>query len=524
MKHFAALLDALVYMPSRNGKLRLIRRYLETAPDPDRGWALAALTGDGNFRRIKPGMVRELAADRLDPVLFGWSYDFVGDLAETLALMWPEGADAVPAPSLGEMVERLGTAKKGDLADLLAGWLDGLDSTGRWALLKFLMGGLRVGVSARLAKTALAQWGGVEPDEIEELWHGLEPPYADLFAWLDGRAEKPDVSSRPVFHPVMLANPLGDGDLANLDPADYQAEWKWDGIRVQVVARGGDVRLYTRTGEDIGAGFPDTLAGVDFDGAIDGELLVRDTAAGEPASFNALQQRLNRKNVSRAMLRDAPAFIRVYDMLFEGMEDIRRLPLAERRARLERWIAARDRNRFDFSDTITFESWEELADLRRTTRENGIEGLMLKRRDTAYLPGRPRGPWFKWKRDPLTADAVLMYAVRGHGKRSGLYSDFTFGVWREDGELTPVGKAYFGFTDEELGQLDRWIRAHTTNRFGPVREVERGLVLEVAFDSLHESKRHKSGIAMRFPRISRIRWDKPVEEADSLATLSSLIV
>jgi DNA ligase-1 len=523
VKRFAALMDALVYMPSRNGKLRLIRHYLDTAPDPDRGWALAALTGDGDFRRIKPAMVRELAADRLDPVLFGWSYDFVGDLAETLALMWPDGGDAPPAPGLGEMVEHLAAAKKDHLPRLLAGWLDRLDSTGRWALLKFLMGGLRVGVSARLAKTALAQWGGVEPDEIEELWHGLEPPYADLFAWLDGREAKPDVSTRPVFHPVMLANPLEDTDLATLDPADYQAEWKWDGIRVQVVARGGETRLYTRTGEDIGAGFPDILTAVDFEGAIDGELLVRNPAAGEPASFNALQQRLNRKTVSRAMLRDAPAFIRVYDILFDGAEDLRRLPLTNRRARLEGWIADRDPNRFDLSGVIGFAGWEELAELRRATRENGIEGLMLKRRDAAYLPGRPKGSWFKWKRDPLTADAVLMYAVRGHGKRSGLYSDFTFGVWREDGELTPVGKAYFGFTDEELGQLDRWVRAHTTNRFGPVREVERGLVLEVAFDSLHDSRRHKSGIAMRFPRISRIRWDKPVEEADSLSTLRALI-
>lgn len=523
MKRFAELLDALVYMPSRNGKVALLRRYFAEAPDPDRGWALAAITGEKSFRRIKPGMVRELVTERVDPVLFQWSYDYVGDLAETTALIWPErdGINDPDPPGLAELVDELAAASRLDLPGLLAGWLDRLDATGRWALLKFLTGGLRVGVSARLARTALAAHGGVTAEEVEAVWHGFEPPYREIFDWIDGRAPRPDVSRLPVFHPVMLANPLEEGDLEKLDPRDWRAEWKWDGVRVQLVSRGGEVRLYTRTGDDIGAAFPDIIEAVDFDGVLDGELLIRDED-GEPAPFNELQQRLNRKKPPRKLIAESPAFIRVYDLLFDGGEDLRTLPLDERRRRLAGWVGGRG-DRFDHSADIAFDSWDELAAIREGARDAGIEGLMLKRADAPYLAGRPKGYWYKWKRDALTADLVLMYAMRGHGRRSSFYSDFTFGAWRGDGELVPVGKAYSGFTDAELVKLDKWVRAHTTNRFGPVREVEQGLVLEIAFDSLHLSKRHKSGIAMRFPRIHRIRWDKPPAEAEALDNLRKLI-
>lgn len=238
-------------------------------------------------------------------------------------------------------------------------------------------------------------------------------------------------------------------------------------------------------------------------------------ADGSVAPFNHLQQRLNRKTVSTKMMARYPAFVRLYDILVAGEEDLRGLPLIERRRRLEEAVAGMDPIRFDISEILTPASWEEIAEMRQRAREAELEGLMLKRRDSAYQGGRVKGLWFKWKRDPLTADVVLMYAQRGHGKRSSFYSDYTFGAWR-DGELVPVGKAYFGFTDAELAELDRWVRGHTIQRFGPVREVEKALVLEVAFDSVHRSKRHKSGVAMRFPRIKRIRFDKPAKEADHL--------
>ena len=263
---------------------------------------------------------------------------------------------------------------------------------------------------------------------------------------------------------------------------------------------------------------------------LDGELLVRgseqgdaDVHGGAAASFNALQQRLGRKNVSAKMLGSYPAFVRLYDILFDGDEDLRELAWQERRSRLEAFAAQLDPERFDVSQLIEAKSFEELEGLRLNARDVSIEGIMLKRRDSPYVAGRRTGLWYKWKRDPLTADCVLMYAQRGSGKRSSYYSDYTFGCWTEEGELLPVGKAYFGFTDEELKWIDRWVRGHTVQRFGPVREVAKGLVLEVAFDSIHKSTRHKSGLAMRFPRISRIRTDKPANEADRLATLLSMV-
>jgi DNA ligase-1 len=536
VKAFADLLERLVYTGGRNAKLRILADYFRTAPDPDRGWALAALTDGFETRLLTPATVRKLAEARCDPVLFALSYDFVGDLAETTALIWPERdgeADPAPPPSLSEVsltevVETLQAASRARVPRHIEGWLDRLDASARFALLKLLMGGMRVGVSARLAKTALAQYGEKPVEAIEELWFGLAPPYADLFAWLDGRAPPPHVETDTLFRPVMLANPLEDGGLDALDPDAYRAEWKWDGIRVQLAAKGGAARLFSRTGDEIGAAFPEIADRADFDAVLDGELLVR--RDGEIRPFNDLQQRLGRKSVTAAMLRDFPAHLRVYDILFEEGEDLRPLSFDARRARLEAFVARQDKTWLDLSDLVSFESWDDLRAIWEGTRAAGIEGLMLKRADAPYTAGRPKGPWFKWKRAPLTADCVLMYAQRGHGKRSSFYSDFTFGCWRANPEspngapeLVPVGKAYSGYTDAELTEIDRWIRRNTVERYGPVRAVAPGLVLEVAFDSIHPSPRHKSGLAMRFPRIHRLRWDKPAEEADRVETLERMV-
>jgi DNA ligase-1 len=521
---FARLLDGLLYSPARHAKLRQLQAYFDEIPDPERGWALAALVGDLSFASAKPAMIRGLAAERTDPELFALSYDFVGDLAETVALIWPERRSNEGPPSLNEVVTALQTAKRSQTPELILNWLDRLDADGRWALLKLITGGLRVGVSARLAKTAVAAWGKVDPVEVEELWHGLSAPYPSLFAWLSGATARPSLGTSPVFRPPMLAHPLEPEDIDALDPAAYRAEWKWDGVRVQIAMRGGENRLFSRTGDDIGAAFPEMLAALEGDAVLDGELLVGwpDADGGYlPAPFNDLQQRLNRKSASAAQIAKHPAFIRAYDLLFEGEEDLRPLPFDARRARLEAWMARNPLLRMDLSQQLRFSSWEELAALREAAPAS-VEGLMLKRGDSAYVAGRPKGPWFKWKREALLADCVLMYAQRGHGKRSSFYSDYTFGCWR-DGKLTPVGKAYFGFTDAELVEIDKWVRAHTVKRYGPVREVEIGLVFEVAFDSVQRSKRHRSGLAMRFPRISRLRWDKPAQEADEVATLEKLI-
>ncbi len=518
MERFASLLDALGRTSQRNAKLGLIGAYLAATPDPCRGWAMAALTGELRLAAVRPQLVRKLIEARMDPTLFRLSYDYVGDLAETVALLWPDSGPGAAAPSLSEAVARLQSLSRAEAPAVLAGMLGTLDVSGRFALVKLATGALRVGVSARLARVALAEAFGLDVGEVEEVWHGLSPPYLPLFRWAEGRGPRPDAAGQPVFRPFMLAHPLEDPGRIAL--ADHLVEWKWDGIRVMAVVSGGERRLYSRDGNDISEAFPDLLPALAQDMVLDGELLVR-APGGGVGSFHQLQQRLNRRTVSQALLEAAPAFIRAYDLLFEGQTDLRALPLAERRHRLERMVAGLAPGRIDLSPRLEAADASRLDALRRAPPDPGIEGLMLKRLDSPYVAGRVTGLWWKWKKDPLTADCVLMYAQRGHGRRSSFYSDFTFGAWA-DGTLLPVGKAYFGFTDAELAWLDRWVRAHTIARFGPVREVEKRLVLEIAFDSVAPSGRHKSGLAMRFPRIARIRADKPAEEADTVAAIAAL--
>jgi DNA ligase-1 len=529
MEHFAALVDALVYTRSRNEKLRLIAQYLRETPDPDRGWALAALTDCLSFPAVKGGTIRTLMMERVDPVLWALSRDFVGDTAETASLLWPAPrTDATTPPSVSEAVDLLAGMTRLSVMSELPRVLDRLSPEGRYALIKLATGAMRVGVSARLAKTAFAQAFEVAVEEVEEYWHALAPPFAELFAWAADGAPPPDTEAMPLFRPFMLAHPLED---TVLDLAEYVAEWKWDGIRTQLVHAGGETRLYSRTGDDISRSFPEMAEALTIPAVLDGELLVRGShqggEAGGAASFNALQQRLGRKLVSKKMLAEFPAFVRLYDVLILEGEDLRELPWEERRRRLEALMPRLPADRFDLSAVVAADHFEHLGEIRAGARDEAIEGLMLKRRDSPYVAGRRTGLWYKWKRDPLLVDCVLMYAQRGSGKRSSFYSDYTFGCWDGDpdqgAELLPVGKAYFGFTDEELKQLDRYVRNHTVNRFGPVRETDRSLVFEVAFDSVHESKRHKSGLAMRFPRIHRIRWDKPAHEADRIEALRGLV-
>ena len=528
MRAFSQLLDSLVYTRSRLAKLKLIGDYLKRTPDPDRGLALAALTGTLDIPHVKGAVIRGLASERMDPLLLRMSHQYVGDLAETVSLLWPspEGELDDGSVSIAEAVGRLRAASRSDAPAVLASMLDHLDASGRYALLKLATGELRVGVNARNAKQAFADAFNLDVEAVEEVWHGLKPPFLELFAWGEGRAAQPLAKDVPVFRSFMLAHPFV---AAELDLAAYAAEWKWDGIRIQIVHAGGETRLYSRTGDDVTRSFPEVAEAYGIPGVLDGELLVRgagqglDTHGGSAASFNALQQRLGRKVVSAKTRDEFPAFVRLYDLLFDGTEDLRALPWSERRARLEAFVPRLDPERFDLSALIEARDFAELAEIRAGARDAAIEGMMLKRRDAPYVAGRRVGLWYKWKRDPLTADCVMMYAQRGSGKRSSFFSDFTFGCWNEEGELLPVGKAYMGFTDEELKWLDRFVRNKTINRFGPVREVEKTLVLEVAFDSLHLSKRHRSGLAMRFPRISRIRTDKPAHEADRIETLLGMV-
>lgn len=564
MQRFARLLDDLVTTQSRNRKLALLGAYFRATPDPDRGWALAVLTDGLPLRFPLRRVLGEILPDVIDPTLYRLSRDYVGDTAETVSLLWPDSPVSEDTLTLGEAVDAFRTATPMNQARLLAGMLDKLQTSGRFALLKLVGGAPRVGVSARLAKQALANAYNRDIADVEEIWHAVEAPYRDLFAWLSGEAPRPDPGQKPVFRPLMLAHPIEDEDWKAIDDARMIAEWKWDGIRVQISAKPQETRIYSRTGDEITKSFPEiaeAYAGRDV--VLDGELLVvRD---GAVAPFNDLQQRLGRKTVSAKMIRDFPAHVRLYDILFDAGEDLRSLAFSARRQRLDQWHSAQAPERTDLSQLVAFDDFEHLRRIWEGTRGDEIEGLMLKHADSPYIAGRPKGHWWKWKRAPLTLDCVLMYAQRGSGKRSSFYSDYTFGVWTNApssqraappqtqtpstagdagtntgrdptpenaaspsappqlGELVPVGKAYSGFTDEELTKLDRFIRNHTTDRFGPVRAVEPRLVFEVAFDAVQPSARHKSGIAMRFPRIARIRWDKPAEEADTLAAIQNLL-
>ena len=513
MEAFSNLLSDLILTGSRNRKISLLVEYFSTTADPDRGYALAALTGTLNFKNIKSSLFKELIREKQDGYLFDLSYDYVGDLAETVSLLWDQ-KKAGNMPSLSSLFDSLARVKKEDLKNKVSEVLDIGTADQRWAFIKLFTGGLRIGVSGRLVKQALANYGNVDLEEIEKIWHGLNIPYIDLFSWLEKKDNKPKISIYDIFHPMMLAHPLvAEKDLTTANPKDFIAEYKWDGIRVQLMVSSKSVSLYSRTGDNISSAFPEIIETTKGDAVIDGELLVGRNF--KPSGFNDLQQRLNRKKASKDLQKKFPVFIRAYDIFFYKGKDLRKLSLFERRKYLEKFQKENKTNQIDLSSIINFSTWEELTKYKNNFNDDLNEGVMIKLKNSQYLPGRKKGYWYKWKKNPKLVDAILMYAQRGHGKRSSYYSDFTFGVWKEN-ELVPIGKAYSGYTDKELLVLDKFIRNNTINKFGPVREVKKEIILEVAFDDVFPSTRHKSGVAMRFPRIHRIRWDKPTNEVLSI--------
>lgn len=523
MKKFAQLLDTLYFTYGNLDKMALIAQYFSETPDPERGYALAVMAGTLEFPTFKRSIIRELVQEKTDPFLFELSYDYVGDISDTIALLWPDPEEEGELPLLSELIASFTTLPKDQIKPYLEGLLNKANAVERWALLKLGTGSLRIGISARFLKKTLANFGKVDVQEVEHIWHGLQAPYIELFSWLEQHSPLPVVSDSVYFHPVMLSHPLDEKNLNLISATDYCFERKYDGIRVQVVVTNKGKALFTRTGDNISSSFPDLLTLFDTNVVLDGELVIQSVEG--IGSFNNLQQRLNRKAPSKKLMEESPAAIILYDILSIDSQDLRALPFYQRRQNLEEWLANHQQHNILLSDILPLENEQDVQALKQSIlQENhpAVEGLMIKYRQSPYIAGRPKGHWYKWKRDPLVVDAVLMYAQRGHGKRSSYYSDYTFGLWQEGG-LLPIGKAYFGFTDEELLQLDRWIRNNTVHRFGPVREVKKELVFEVAFDAVNLSARHKSGVALRFPRINRIRWDKPAAEADNLENLVLLI-
>ncbi len=522
MKDFVALFTALDRTTRTLPKVAALAAYFRTAPEEDRLWTIALLSGRRPRRAVNATQLRLWAAERAGiPLwLFEESYPVVGDLAETIALVLPPPGRE-DARSLSEWMAYLQELAAQDeaarRAGVLAAW-DGLGATERFVFNKLLTGGFRMGVSQGLMTRALAQATGRDEAELAHRLMGDWTPATTTFPRLVLEEDPTADLSRP--YPFALAPQLEGGPEALGPPAEWLAEWKWDGIRAQLIRRGGAWHLWSRGEELITDRFPDLGPAAEAlpDGTvIDGELVAWGGEA--PLPFAALQRRIGRKNVPKKLLAEAPAALLAYDLLEWGGADVRAAPLAERRA----WLAEVARGPvLRLSPEVAFDGWAGLARLRAGARDHLAEGLMLKHRAAPYQGGRKRGAWWKWKLDPRTVDAVMIYAQAGHGRRAALYTDFTFAVWHE-GALVPFTKAYSGLTDAEFRQITAWVRKHTLERFGPVRRVVPELVFEIAFEGIQESPRHKSGIALRFPRMARWRQDKPAAEADTLESLRALL-
>ncbi|MEO8777539.1 MAG: ATP-dependent DNA ligase [Rhodanobacter sp.] len=528
MRRFAALYAELDRTTSTLAKREAIATYVDEAPPADAAWA-AYVLGGGKLRRLaKSGELRQAlaAATGYPDWLIEESYEQVGDLAETIALMLPAGngkLSGVPLQTwMEERLPELGRLDSAARVEQLRAWWAALLPTQVFLLNKLMTGSLRVGVSRRLVVQAIAQWSGQPTDLIAHRMSGDWRPSADALNALGAPASADEhLADRP--YPFFLASPLEHEADSLGDRAEWLAEWKWDGIRAQLMRRGDSVGLWSRGEERLDGRFPEierAAFSLPAQAVLDGEVLAWDAVAGLPLVFTALQKRIGKLKPGPKLLADAPVRFMAYDVLEHEGVDLRERPLHERRALLARLLASTDATLM-MSPPITRDSWSALAAQRESSRARQTEGLMLKRLDSPYRVGRKRGDWWKWKVDPHTLDAVLLYAQPGHGRRSGLFTDYSFGVW--DGEaLVSVAKAYSGLDDQEIGRLDRWIRAHTTERFGPVRAVDPVQVFELAFEAVQLSGRHKSGVAVRFPRILRWRTDKGIGDADKLDDLRRL--
>lgn len=529
MQRFSNLYKALDQTNSTNAKVEVMVNYFREVGPEDGAWAVYFLSGRRLKRLVGHAMLREwlIEASDIPAWLVEDSYSNVGDLAETVALLLGN-TESVSADtrSLGSWIRDELLALRGASAEeqeeRVKGWWRALDYDGCYVVTKLLTGALRVGVSQLLVARALAEYADLPRPTILHRMMGDWEPSAQFFESLMDPDDGEAVRSRP--YPFFLASPLeADPDETRIGPAsDWQLEWKWDGIRGQSIRRDGEVFLWSRGEELITERFPEiaqAMAALNADCVLDGEIL--GWQDGEPLPFNELQRRLGRKKVGKKLLDDVPVSFVAYDILEQDGVDLRSRPLHERRAILEELLENAP-DRIELSKTLTVTDWQDAGTQRENARERGVEGLMLKRHNSPYGTGRKRGDWWKWKVDPYTVDAIMIYAQAGHGRRSNLYTDYTFAVWDDD-KLVPFAKAYSGLNNSEIAELDRWIRRNTKERFGPVRSVEPKQVFELAFEGINRSTRHKSGVAVRFPRVLRWRKDLGPDGADSLETVSRLI-
>lgn len=527
MERFLELFQSLDQTTSTNEKKRTLTHYFKTAPKEDAVWALFFLSG----RRIKSLITsRQIGIwaeekSNLPHWLFMESYGSVGDTAETAALLVPGPSQEFEPLSLSYWMEErilpLISQTEEEKKEKVFLYWDKLPAQGKFIFNKILTGAFRVGVSEQLVAKALAEAYNITPERVLSK---LQVPFEPTSAFFDNLVSKTSSDSASLVpYPFYLASPL-DRSLENLGRVEeFLVEWKWDGIRCQAVKNEAGASLWSRGGELITHSFPELseeLSRLSFSGILDGEILVYEN--NKPRAFGHLQKRLGRKKVSQETLKKYPVTFIAYDLLKLGTEDLRQIPLESRREKLLEILIEFDPNFFIPSLSLAANSWEEVKELRENAMSQGTEGLMIKKRNSVYGYKREKGYWWKYKVDPFSIDAVLMYAEPGSGKRSGQYTDYTFGVW-EKGELVPVAKAYSGLTLKEIEELDRWIRRHTLEKFGPVRQVEPFHVFEIRFEGIQESNRHKAKLALRFPRLGLWRKDKPVSEADTLDNLRILL-
>ena len=525
MKHFAALIASLETSNKTTAKVDAMVHYLETADDQDKLWFLALFTGKRPKRPINTNFLRTWALEitGLPEWLFLESYSSVGDIGETLSLILPRPENTVEKSMSQWMFELINLKEKSDEEKkkyVLESW-NGLDYTERFIFNKLIGGSFRIGVSKKLLINALSKYSGIE---TSQLMHSIMGKWsvenADFQELIQGTNINPD-NSKP--YPFCLAYPLEKTPEELGDLEEWQAEYKWDGIRGQFIRRNNEVFIWSRGEELVNTQFPELVSALEkMEGnfVLDGEILA--VKEDEVLNFNELQKRLNRKTISAKMMKDIPIQAFVYDLLeFEG-EDFRAKPLVERRLKLEKVLENTEVQNFKLPEIIIAKSWEELAEIRLKSRHNNSEGLMLKQKNSLYHSGRKKGDWWKWKVDALTIDAVLIYAQKGSGRRSGFYTDYTFAVKKED-QLVTIAKAYSGLTDKEIMEVSRFVTKNSLEKFGPVRTVKAELVFEIAFEGIGFSKRHKSGVALRFPRIKRWRKDKKVEEIDDIEDVKKLI-
>lgn len=528
MRRFSELYASLDRTASTNAKVAALEQYFGAAPPEDAAWVVFFLAGRRLLRLLPSKLLRTWTSEvtGVSSWLLDECYGAVGDMAETMALLLdgvpPQGDErGVPLHTwIEERIEGLRAKPPEAQREDVVRWWCGLPSFERFLLNKLLTGEMRVGVSQTLVVRALAGVAGVATDVMTHRLMGQWTPSADAFRALMAPDSSADEDSRP--YPFCLAYPL-ELDVDALGPREeWQVEWKWDGIRAQAIRRGGQTYLWSRGEELITARFPEVVAAIDPlpEGTVlDGEVLA--WQGHQPLPFARLQLRIGRQKLTRQALTSAPAVFMAYDLLEHERVDVRSLPLSERRSRLED-LVARYSPAIKLSAVVQAPDWQSLAALRQESRARGVEGYMLKRLVSTYGTGRRKGDWWKWKVDPFSVDAVLVYAQAGNGRRATLFTDYTFALWK-DGELVPVAKAYSGLSNEEIEQVDRWVRANTVEKFGPVRRVAPDLVFEIAFENVQRSTRHKSGVAVRFPRIARWRQDKRPEDADSVDSLLALI-